>query len=176
MSARPPVPLLVAAAVFVLVIAWLVVTSLVPHNVRTFVPHIGPDTVTVDARNETEWRFFSFARGLLTAPDTAGWDLAVRRYHLIVAGTAAEIDTGSFETLTATPTAAYESTTYGRDTVNRAIARWYRYDMFSHLLHPKRALYVMTRRGAAAVKLELLSYYCPGPDPGCVTFRYQIMR
>jgi hypothetical protein len=176
MSARPPLPLLVAAAVFVLVIAWLVIASLVPHNVQTFIPHVGPDTVTLDARSATEWRFFSFARGLLTAPDTAGWDLGMRRYHLIVAGTAAEIDTGSFETLTATPTAAYESTSYGRDTVNRAIARWYRYDMFSHLLHPKRAVYVVKNRDGSAYELEFLSYYCPGPDPGCVTFRYQLLQ
>src|ERR1041384_5847566 len=108
------------------------------------------------ARRATEWRFFSFARGLLTAPDTAGWDLGMRRYHLIVAGTAAEIDTGSFETLTATPTAAYESTSYGRDTVNRAIARWYRYDMFSHLLHPKRAVYVVKNRDGSAYELEFV--------------------
>ena len=36
--------------------------------------------------------------------------------------------------------------------------------------------YVIHTRDGRYVKLELLSYYCPGPEPGCLTFRYAILE
>jgi hypothetical protein len=60
----------------------------------------------------------------------------------------------------------------GRDTVNAAIDRWYRYSIFSHLLEPAPASYVIRTRDGHFAKIQFLSYYCPGPAAGCVTFRY----
>ena len=177
---RLPLPLLIVAALFGVGMLWLVIASLVPPGVPTFEPRSTPprdtleeDTVTIDARDAELWRFFAFWHGQLVPSDTAGWDLGVRRFRVIVAGEAVRLDTGTFDALTQPPTDGFVATSFGRDTLNRAIARWYRYSMFSHLLRPRRQVYVIRSRAGRYVKLEFLGYYCPGPEPGCVTFRYK---
>lgn len=175
-----PLPLVIVASGFGVAIVVLIAASLVPRDAHTFDPlaaHVragGPaaDTVTIDARDETQWRFFSFARGPLSPPDTAAWDLAFRRYHVIVSGTAQRVDAAAFEALADAPAAGYVATTMGRDTVNPAIDRWYRYSIFSHLLEPASGTYVIRTRDGHFAKLQFLSYYCPGPAAGCVTMRY----
>ncbi|MBI1967525.1 MAG: HmuY family protein [Gemmatimonadetes bacterium] len=180
---RLPLPLTIIAILFAVVMAFLVVTALVPRRVPTYAlppaPRSPPaalveDTVTIDARDPGQWRFFDFARGPLTPPDTAGWDLAVRRFHVIVAGEALRLDTVTFEALREAPPDGYAPTAFTRDTSNPAITRWYRYSMFSHLLRPKPLTYAIHSRDGRYAKLEFLSYYCPGPEPGCVTFRYVV--
>ncbi len=174
-----PVPVVILTGLFGIAMIWLVGASLATRAVPTYPLHPRPpaagatlDTVTIDARDPDRWQFFAFAAGALVPPDTAGWDFAVRRYHVMVAGEAAAIDSVAFEALKTPPSAGYQATTFGRDTVNRAIARWYRYSMFSHLLRPRPEFYVVRSRSGTATKLEFLSYYCPGPQPGCVTIRY----
>lgn len=176
-----PAPLIVGAVLFGAVMAWLLIASLVPHQIPTYALRpapslpariLAPDTVTIDARGRDDWRFFAFGKGPLTPPDTSGWDLAFRRFHVIVAADVARLDTVTFDALRAVPTTGYMPTTFDRDTVNPALARWYQYSMFSHLLRPKHQIYVIRSRGGRYTKLEFLSYYCPGPEPGCVTIRY----
>jgi hypothetical protein len=172
-----PVPILVLAGLFGIAMTWLVGDSLATHTVPTYVPRSRTpgtasrpmvDTVTIDARDPERWQFFAF--------DTGGWDIAVRRFHVMVAGDAIGIDSVPFEALHSPPSVGYVATTFDRDTVNAAIARWYRYSMFSHLLRPKRRIYVIRSRSGRATKLEFLSYYCPGPEPACVTFRFETLR
>lgn len=176
-----PIPVLVLAGFFGIAMIWLVGDSLATHAVPTYAPRSPPpsttarpriDTVTIDARDPEQWQFFAFALGTRLPPDTGGWDIAVRRFHVIVAGTAVGIDSVPFEALHSPPPAGYVATTFDRDTVNRAIGRWYRYSMFSHLLRPKPQVYVIRSRSGRSTKLEFLSYYCPGPQPGCVTIRF----
>ncbi len=175
-----PIPVLVLAGLFGIAMIWLVGASLSTRAVPTYTPRSRSqtdatpalDTVTIDARDPDRWQFFAFAAGALVPPDTAGWDIAIRRFHIMVAGEAVGIDSIAFEALRAPPSAGYQATSFDRDTVNRAIARWYRYSMFSHLLRPRRQIYVIRSRLGVVTKLEFLSYYCPGPEPGCVTFRY----
>lgn len=176
---RPPLPLVVVAALFTVAMVWLVAASLVPLAVPTFAPdtaHVPGgsvvDTVTIDARDPQRWRFLSFTRGPLVPPDSAGWDLAVRRFRVLSSGDAVRIDTIMFDQLRDIPRTGYQATVFGRDTVNPVIARWYRYDWLSHLLRPKPAVYVIRTRTGQVVKLAFLSYYCPGPEPGCVTVRF----
>lgn len=182
---RPAVPwlLIVVAVLFTAVLGFVVVSALVPHRVPTFalpttphphVPALTVDTVTIAAGDPDRWQFFSFPRGPLAPPDTAGWDLAVRRFHIIVAGGGAAIrlDTVSFDALAAAPAEGYVATSFTGDTTNPAFTRWYRYSMFSHLLTPAAAVYVVQGRDGRYAKIEILSYYCPGPEPGCLTFRY----
>jgi hypothetical protein len=180
-----PVPVLVLAGLFGVAMTWLVGDSLATHAVPAYAPrprtpataaHPGVDTVTIDARDPERWQFFAFALGTVPLPDTAGWDIAVRRFHVMVAGEAAAIDSVPFEALHSPPSSGYVATTFDRDTVNTAIARWYRYSMFSHLLRPKNRIYVIRSRSGRVTKLEFLSYYCPGPEPACVTFRYEALR
>ena len=181
-----PVPVLVLAGLFGLAMTWLVGDSLATHAVPTYAPALRSrtsptaarprvDTVTIDARDPEQWQFFAFATGSLLPPDTAGWDIAVRRFHVMVAGEVIGIDSVPFEALHSPPSAGYVATTFDRDTVNAAIARWYRYSMFSHLLRPKGRIYVIRSRSRRMTKLEFLSYYCPGPEPACVTLRYEAL-
>ena len=55
---------------------------------------------------------------------------------------------------------------------NDALRRWYRYGFFSHLLTPAGNVYAIRTADLRYAKLEILSYYCPGPVAGCLTFRY----
>ena len=176
---RPPLPLVAVAALFAGAIAWLVAASFRPRDVPTFTPTRAPigaapavDTVTIDARDPREWRFLSFARGPLVPPDSADWDLALRRFRVVPAGDALRLDTVMFDALRDVPSAGWQPTVFARDTVNPAIARWYRYDWLSHLLRARQGVYVVRTRAGLAVKVEFLSYYCPGPEPGCVTLRF----
>jgi hypothetical protein len=144
--------LLLGFAAFLAVIGYLIAASLVKPNVAEFSPTPpgvtaaggpGLDTVTIDATDEDQWRFYSFRRGVLTPPDTADWDLGFQRYHVIVSGT-----------------------------VNPSVAHWYTYSLVTHLLKPNGLVFIIETREGARARMEFLSYYCPGSQPGCLTFRW----
>ena len=196
--ARPPLPLLIGFAVFVVAIVYLIAVSMTPRDVPTFeptplvelaaqddglllsrsadaeraVPAPRLDTITIDAGNPDAWRYFSFRRrALLQAPDTLEWDLAVRRYHLRTAGMAADL--GPPGESDASPWDASFLADDGRDDSGHpAMRRWYRYGMFTHLLESRRHAYLVRTRDGGLARIEVLSYYCPGPRPGCMTLRY----
>lgn len=178
---RPPLPLLLAFAAFVVVLGYLIAASVVRPDVAEFAPTPpgvrpsggpGPDTVTIDARDPVRWRFYSLARGAIDPPDTADWDLAFRRFHVIVSGAAADAGGVALEQPTLVPEATFVATTFARDTVNPVLAHWYQYGAVTHLLRPNGHVFLVRTRWAARIKLEFLSYYCPGSQPGCLTFRW----
>lgn len=168
---------------FVVAIALLLAPGFVHPPVPFYLPtppgaelppaSVVTDTVTVDAGREGRWRYFTFARGAVTdPPDTAGWDLAFRRFHVVSSGDIANLGRVPFDQVLEAPDTGYVPTAFDRDTVNRATAHWYRYSYFSHLLSPVGDVYVVRTRSGRFVRMEILSYYCPGPTPGCLTFRY----
>jgi hypothetical protein len=173
--------------VFLAVIAYVVASSLVRPAVQTFEPaapreptpasdSVVTDTVTVDATDANVWRFLDLdRRALLAIPDTAGWDIAFRRHSLITSGGA--IDLGAdvpYDDVVRAPAGPYISTVVGRDTTNSALERWYRYRLLTHVLESGAHVYaILTDQGRYA-KLDILSYYCPGPRAGCPTVRYTI--
>jgi hypothetical protein len=170
------------------VLGYLLVSSLLKPAVPEFAPRhaasrpvegvrsAGPDTLTVDSADERRWRFVDLDRGLVREPpDTVGWDLAVRRYHVVPAREIADAGPARFDQLAHVPAAGFIPSTFARDTTNSAIRRWYRYGMVSHLLRPKGHLYVVRTSGDRLAKLELISYYCPGLRAGCLTFRYRFL-
>jgi hypothetical protein len=180
-----PLPLLVGFAAFVLVLAYLVAASVARRRgVLEFSPSPASrsvaapeslvfDTVTVDARDQSDWRFFDFSTAwVVQPPDTAGWDLAIRRFNVVAAGAAIDLGPASFDTVVSAPTDGYVASEFGSDTVNAALERWYRYGILSHLLRPKGHVYVVRTTDRRFAKLEFLSYYCYGGTPGCLTFRY----
>lgn len=160
---RIPIPLAVIALLFLAALAWIVASSFVSRQVPTYVPGVRGDTVTLDASAEDQWRFFAFDRGVLAPPDTAAWDLAVQRFRIRAPGVVFRSDSLFFDALREAPASV---------NANLDLGRWYRYSMFSHLLYPKPFIYVIRTRDGRYVKLEFLSYYCPGPEPGCLTFRH----
>ncbi len=142
---------------------------------------VGPVTYTVDASSTGEWQFFDFSRGsVVPDPGPLDWDLAFRRFHIIANGGAGfsgsggivRLDETDFDAVSELPDTAYVGTTARRDSANVAIARWYSYGWTSHLLTPHPVVYGIRTADGRYAKLQLLGYYCPGAQPGCLAFRY----
>jgi hypothetical protein len=113
-------------------------------------------------------------------PGARDWDLAFRRYQIIANGGAqfvgragiADLGARPFDSVSALPAEGYQSTEDGANPRNAAIASWYDYGFFSHLLTPKPRVFAVRTADGRYAKLELVGYYCAGGEPGCLTFRY----
>jgi hypothetical protein len=181
---RPPLLLLGGFALFIAVTAYLVITSMAKRSVPTFDPSprvtASPDseprhddTITVDATDSRRWQFVDFDRGGIVAPpDTAGWDLAVRRYHVIASDAIADLGSRRFEDVRDVPESGFIANVAGDDTSNAAIRRWYKYSMVTHLLEPTDHAYAVRTLDARFAIVQILGYYCTGLRPGCLTLRY----
>jgi len=176
----------IALAAFIAVLGYTVATSLAPREAETFAPsdhttarapHPGSvDTLTVDTRDTEQWEFVDLDDGRwLPAGGADGWDIAIRRFHVIAAVAVADGGPKDFDSLAPLPDDRYIRNTIGGDTVNAAIGRWYSYSMMSHLLTPNGHVYLVRTTAGRVVKLQPLSYYCPGLDGGCFTFRYGLV-
>lgn len=152
------------------------VSQLVPMEVGDRIH--GPATVTLDA--SAAWVYFSFATGsTVRTPGPTDWDIAFRRFHVMVNGGAGFAGKGAVADLGAIDFhGAVEAPESGwvdraaRDSTNAAIARWYDYGFTSHLLTPRRRVYAIRTADGRYARLRFLSYYCEGGHPGCVTFEY----
>ena len=154
---------------------YIVATSLTHRTAPAFAPTAetrvrapgwerAGDTITVDATDGDRWRYVSLAQGrVLPLPDTAGWDVAIRRYHLRASAGAADLGVALFDTVHGVSTAPSDT---------GALDRWYRYSLVTHLLEPNGHVYVAQDGSGRAFKLQVLSYYCPGLTAGCMTLRY----
>lgn len=181
MNQRPilrtiPIPLVIGCVLFVGVLGYVVGTSLSRREIATFLlhpPRLGgltlpglPDTVTIDTADPDLWQYVDLDYGRsLIPPDTAGWDLALRRYQIRARGAMSATGSAPFDS-------AGEPETVVDSNGAVTIGKWYRYGMASHLLEPKGLVYFIRTDEQRIAKLEILSYYCPGPIPGCLTFRY----
>lgn len=142
---------------------------------------VGPLLHTVDASSPDAWRFFSFSLGsVVENPGPLAWDLAFRRFQIIAnggdgfAGSGGILDLGkrAFADVRFLPEDGYVGTTARSDSTNAAIARWYSYSWTSHVLSPEPRVFAVRTADGRYAKLEIASYYCPGAQPGCTTFRY----
>lgn len=162
-------------------------TTYAPSDLPAASPGSGVDSlvrsrvVTLDARDPDAWVRFSFSRAGVVDPGDDDWDLAARRFHLVVnggdpfPGTAGALDLGDvpFDRVTRVPREGYLPTeSGGGEPRHPALQEWYRYSFFSHLLRPEPRTYAIRTADGRYAKLRLLSYYCPGAEPGCLTFRY----
>lgn len=155
-------------------------TSPSPHEVGAV--EVGPTIYTVDARSPDRWTYFDFSRAsVVEGVGALDWDLAFRRFHVMVnggpgftgQGGVLELGSIALDSVRAVPERGYEGSDPRADSVAPPLARWYSYGWTTHLLTPARRSYaVRTADGRYAV-IELLGYYCPGVDPGCMTFRYR---
>ena len=183
---------LVAIAAMVVVAATLVVLSVRQPAAPTYAPTrpaprdagrglVGPVLYTVDATSPDQWRYFSFRFGsVMENAGATDWDLAFRRYQIIAngggkfAGGGGIVDLGeiAFASVTLAPDAGYQGTEGGTEPRNPAIADWYSYGFFSHVLSPKPRVWAVRLADGRYAKIELVSYYCEHLQPGCLTFRY----
>jgi hypothetical protein len=182
-GARPPLPLLIGFAVFVLGLGYMVVASLARREVAVFTPSQptrtrsadwarAGDTLTLDAGDGDRWRYASFTAGrTLAGADTADWELAARRYRVTVSGALADLGVVPFALARVGTTTRFVDSRPG-ETVNDAIQHWYRYSFVTHLLAPDGHVYALRTREGRLWKVEVLGYYCPGLTPGCLTLRY----
>ena len=141
----------------------------------------GPIRYTIDASSPEQWRFFSFSQGSVVEPrGPLDWDLAFRRFHIIANGGAgyagkggiANLGTVSFDSVAVAPEWGYVGSSAGKDSANAATSRWYSYSFTSHLLKPKPDVWVVRTADGRYARMRMVSYYCPGARPGCVTFDY----
>jgi hypothetical protein len=134
----------------------------------------GPVLYTIDASESDAWRYFSFRLGSVVADEGRGWDLAFRRYAIITGQGGGALDLGErrFDEVRSVPADGYVATERAGDPRNPAIASWYRYGFFSHVLTPKGHVWAVRTADGRYAKLEMVGYYCPGSRPGCPTFRY----
>jgi hypothetical protein len=183
---------IIAVAIVVMAAAIFVALTLRHPDVPVYAPTpsaprdagralVGPIRYTVDATSPERWREFSFRLGaVVDDADATGWDLAFRRFQIIAnggpgyQGNGGIIDLGAvpFETVHGVPTTGYQATESRPDPHNPAIAGWYSYGFLSHVLSPKRHVWAVRTADGRYAKMEIVSYYCPGAQPGCVTFRY----
>ena len=177
----PPM-LLAGFAAFVAVLAYLVALSLMRREAPVWVPSTaarvrGPawttagDTLTLDASRTDAWRYASLAAGrAMEPPDTAGWELAARRYRMSVSGELADLGAVAWER--ARPTAATRWVPSRAGEAGNPADRWYRYGFATHLLEPNGHVLLLRTRAGRLWKLQVLGYYCPGVRAGCLTVRY----
>ena len=173
---------ILAATIVTAVAVVLVALTLRPPDVPTYpvtraAPRdagralVGPVLVTLDATSAEAWRNFSFRLGAVV--DGAG-DLAFKRYAIVAAPGAGIRDLGetTFDQVRAVPADGYVANEGAAEPRNPAIAAWYRYGFFTHVLTPKPHVWAVRTADGRYAKLEMVGYYCPGPQPGCPTFRY----
>ena len=136
---------------------------------------VGPVLYTVDASAPDVWRYFSFRVGsLVETPGPRGWDLAFRRYSIIAGDGVGirDLGEGRLEDVRTVPATGYMLNDGRGEPRNPAIASWYRYGFFSHVLTPKPHVWAVRTVDGRYATLAMMGYYCPGARPGCPTFRY----
>jgi len=188
---RPTRTTTILVGAMIVVAAVLVALTLQPAEVPSYEPTpprprdagaalAGPVLYTVDATDTQRWRHFSLRLGATVDETPAtGWDLAFRRYEIIAnggrgfagRGGARDLGATDFDAVTTVPADGYAENE-GHDPRNAALARWYEYGFFSHVLQPKRHVWAVRTADGRYAKMEIVSYYCPGSRPGCVTLRY----
>jgi hypothetical protein len=139
--------------------------------------------VTLDARDAERWIYLDFEGDSVVAdPGHGDWDLAVRRFNVILnggsefEGDAAAVDLGDrpIRSVGRVPREGLVGTgRNGGEPRHPLLADWYRYDFFSHLLLARSRTYAVRTAEGGGVALRFLSYYCPGPEAGCVTLAYR---
>ena len=158
MSRAPQIALGIGFGVFLAIIVLLLAPTVIKPRVITYAPtpagvtrpaegRLVSDTITVDAGDEQRWRFVNLDRGaVVVPPDTAGWDLALRRFHLIPSGAIVNLGPVAFDSVAAAPDTGYVASRFAHDTTNTVTDHWYQYSYASHLLSPKPDVYVVRTR------------------------------
>lgn len=157
----------------------LLAPTVIKPRIPTFSPTpigVSADTLTVDAGDEHRWAFVDLdRRSIVAPPDTAGWDVMLRRFHFVPAFEIRNAGRVAFDSVESHADSGFVRSVFARDSSNPVTTRWYSYSYFSHLLEPKPDVYVLKTREGRQLKVQFLSYYCPGnagPTPGCTTFRF----
>ena len=162
---KAPILVWVLAAAFLLLVASLLIGGLTKPEFPPYALGSHPDgTYTLDASRGDQWVWWR--------------ELGFRRNHVITAPGAAAVDLGvvSDDWPTDVPHEGYVPTTFGADTTNPAIGKWYAYSMWSHLLTSNHHLYAVRTAAGEFAAFEILAYYCREVGSACYTVRYKKAR
>ena len=162
---KAPILVWALAAAFLLLVAALLIGSFSKPEFPPYELGAHPDsTYTLDASRGDAWQWWR--------------DIGFRRNHVITAPGGGALDLGlvRFDSLMEVPADGYVATTFGGDTANAAIGKWYDYSMWSHLLTSKHHVYAIRTPGGQFAKLEVLAYYCREVGAACYTIRYKKAR
>ena len=183
-----PVPLYLGFVVFLVAIGYLIASSVGRRQVPAFGISASTraraadwertgDTITIDASDDSRWRLVSLASGrALDAHDTSQWTIGVARYRVMVNGDAADAGQVAFDAVRSSSGLQLVGAESLSDSTNAALRHWYRYNFLTHLLEPNGHVYVLRGRDGVLWKLQVVSYYCPGPEAGCLTIRYAPLK
>jgi len=129
--------------------------------------------LTVDAGDAALWKFVSLRENsVLDHPGPLEWDLALRRFHIAPNGGPGFAGQGA----AAVQDSLSKAVTWqlnSADTTKSGFGKWYNYSFTSHLLKPKPLTYAVRAADGTRYRVEIKSYYCPGPQPGCITLEYR---
>lgn len=134
----------------------------------------GTFVVTLDTSDRARWVSFDFDSGrVLSDPGRA--DLIVRRYWLRAPGGVVDLGEVPLDRASVGPDPEWVADV-PVDGVpqNPALAGWYAYSYWTHLLESQGRTYALRRipEGIAYVRIE--SYYCAPEGTGCLTIRYRL--
>lgn len=177
--------LLIVAAIFVVTslkqpeLNWYPLSTQNPREIGDSL--VGPTVYTIDSRRNG-LAFFDFSSAsAVETPDSLGWDLAFHRFTVLANGGPGfsgkggirDLGSVSLDSITSVPVDGYFVNTETPEPTNLAMFKWYNYSWTSHILQPKPKVFsVRTADGRYGI-FQILSYYCPAAQPGCITFRYR---
>lgn len=189
-----PAWLVALVALFGGAVAALVAASFLRPAPETYAPtvpraaEVGEALVqgvyTVDARDPASWVFFDLSRrSVVRDPGPLEWDLAFRRFRVVVNGGEGYAGDGGALRLDGPrrpgeqlelPADGYAGTRarLDDDPSHSVLDDWYEYGWLTHLLTPRPAVFGIRTADGRYAAIRFLGYYCPGASPGCVTFRF----
>lgn len=145
----------------------------------------------VDASGREQWIYMALERGNAVPAeaeaDAMAWDLAFQRSDLKLNGgssgsgdaAVAFLPGAAFDELTEVPADATFRTDTDADGMAEYVmsdgesdARWYSYDVTTHVLTPKDLVYVVRGANGSYYKLEMLDYYDSAGSAGHPLFRW----
>lgn len=156
----------------------------------------GEFDVRVEAKSDDDWIYLDLASAVGVAraagdspPDSASWDIALRRFHIKLNGGAsgpgqaatAWLDAIGFDDVDEVPAGAEfitdEADADGDDTPEYVMStgdtRWYNYNIMTHVLTPKEGTFVVrASSGATYYRFEIRGYYDDAGTAGYPRIRW----
>jgi hypothetical protein len=144
----------------------------------------------VDATDPNAWLHFNFRDGKQfkkdeIATDSIEWDIAFRRAKIISNGgvtnkkgivEVAVVQTSDFESVSSAPHDGYVADLHEGGQLEAKsrpeLDKWYKYDLWTHKLDPKKIVYVIKTSDGRYAKFQITGYYC-GTAAGCFALRYK---
>ena len=142
-------------------------------------------TYTINASSLEEWAYFDFSTGTIVKEPgqfSLEWDLGFKRALLISNGGEANpkgmggvvrVENAEIDSIKEAPESDYsvDIRVNPTETENPAFKKWYEYSYMSHILKPKKNVYIIQTADGKYAKMQILKYSC-GQLTGCYTIKY----